>query len=163
MRHSAASLQWSRIRLPPLPPPPPPPLLAILTLLLVCTVPSFGAEGRSSASLERPLLPLPSEPGAVGHAWMFGARAGGSAGAEAARWSSGGVSSGGGGGGGGAGIGIARIAFVCSEFSGLVPNGGIGTFYSALAESLAEVGQYSTHRVWDATVSFDVTQESMTH
>lgn len=34
----------------------------------------------------------------------------------------------------------ARVAFVCSEFAGIVPNGGIGTFYTALAETLAAAG-----------------------
>ena len=33
-----------------------------------------------------------------------------------------------------------RTLFVASEFAGIVPNGGIGTFYSALAESLAARG-----------------------
>ena len=37
-----------------------------------------------------------------------------------------------------------RTLFVASEFAGIVPNGGIGTFYSALAESLAAQGHSVT-------------------
>ena len=33
----------------------------------------------------------------------------------------------------------ARVAIVASEFSGIVPNGGVGTFYTALAQARAEV------------------------
>jgi glycosyltransferase involved in cell wall biosynthesis len=44
------------------------------------------------------------------------------------------------GGSGGGARGAARVVFVSSEFAGLVPNGGIGTFYSALAESLVAAG-----------------------
>ncbi len=39
-----------------------------------------------------------------------------------------------------AGGGRARVAIVASEFAGLVPNGGVGTFYSALARALAGAG-----------------------
>ena len=39
-----------------------------------------------------------------------------------------------------AGSGRARVAIVASEFSGVVPNGGVGTFYSALARALAGAG-----------------------
>ena len=34
----------------------------------------------------------------------------------------------------------ARVGIVASEFSGIVPNGGVGTFYTALAQDLAAAG-----------------------
>jgi len=39
---------------------------------------------------------------------------------------------------------VVRVAIVCSEFAGIVPNGGIGTFYSTLAESLVHEGHLVT-------------------
>ncbi|KAK3260440.1 hypothetical protein CYMTET_30616 [Cymbomonas tetramitiformis] len=39
---------------------------------------------------------------------------------------------------------VAQVCIVCSEFAGIVPNGGIGTFYSTLAESLVAVGNHVT-------------------
>jgi hypothetical protein len=124
------------------PPRLPSPLLLAAAASLVVVVCGAGpAPSSSSWSPERPLLPLPTARGAVGHAWMFGARATAAAVAAAA-------------GGAGAGGGpmdppapsreAARVVFVCSEFAGIVPNGGIGTFYSALAESLAEAGRCTT-------------------
>lgn len=38
----------------------------------------------------------------------------------------------------------ARVALVASEFAGIVPNGGVGTFYSALANALAGAGHEVT-------------------
>ena len=38
----------------------------------------------------------------------------------------------------------ARVAIVASEFSGIVPNGGVGTFYTALAQELASAGHSVT-------------------
>ncbi|QDZ22442.1 glycosyltransferase [Chloropicon primus] len=40
--------------------------------------------------------------------------------------------------------GATRVAIVASEFSGIVPNGGVGTFYTALAQELAASGSEVT-------------------
>ena len=94
--------------------------LLILTAISVALL----IAAASAARADRPLLPLPPEVGAPGHARMFGTPFGGGyfgAGAE-----SGGASWGGGGGAAGVKEQPARIAIVCSEFSGIVPNGGGG-------------------------------------
>ena len=39
---------------------------------------------------------------------------------------------------------VARVGIVASEFSGIVPNGGVGTFYTALAQELAAKGHQVT-------------------
>mmetsp|Transcript_7494 Transcript_7494/g.21198 ORF Transcript_7494/g.21198 Transcript_7494/m.21198 type:complete len:807 (+) Transcript_7494:211-2631(+) len=41
-------------------------------------------------------------------------------------------------------VNVVNVCIVASEFSGIVPNGGIGTFYSTLAETLANAGHQVT-------------------
>eukprot|EP00873_Tetraselmis_striata_P009805 jgi/Tetstr1/430069/TSEL_019927.t1 len=49
-----------------------------------------------------------------------------------------------GGAGGRVKVSVVSVCIVASEFAGIVPNGGIGTFYSTLAETLAGAGHQVT-------------------
>ena len=115
-------------------------LLLPLRLLLVQPAGAAGlprvrhADEWANERDARPPLPLPTEVGAVGHAWMFAGQP------LRGRTDGGPTTLPGDGSRGDGSHGRARVVFACSEFAGIVPNGGIGTFYSALGESLAEAG-----------------------